>query len=375
MCSAASPRQRSGAVELFRHASTGAWRKPSARALDQAGIRLSSHARQVGDYRLGRLLMENDAYQDWEATHVSFPKVTCRVRLYPQARRSSVLSRSQRRQAAEHEFLWLQGVNHAGILRAEAFIEHEFGPALIFEHDPEAERLDLFLRQRGEQLDSSTRLTIVRQVAEALQYAHEHRLYHQALSPQTILVKAPASHMPQIKLFDWQTARREGSATGSSHPTGDAGLHLGLFGDAQSLLYMAAEAIAGRAFDASAVDIFALGAVAHYVFSGSAPASSIEELHQKCADGCGLRFSEILDGAGQALQEPIQFSTTPTVEDRLESVRDFLDLLDGVEDEITAPQPEDVVHPLEARVNDRLEHGFVVKKRLGSGSTSIALLV
>jgi serine/threonine protein kinase len=318
-------------VELSRHASTGARRKPSARALEQAGIRLSSHARQVGDYRLGRLLTESDAYQDWEATHVSFPNVTCRVRLYPQALHSTALSRSQRRQAAEHEFLWLQGINHAGILRAEAFIEHEFGPALIFEHDPEAERLDLFLRQRGEQLDSGARLSLVRQIAEALQYAHERRLYHQALSPQTILVKAPASQTPQIKIFDWQTARRDSSATGSSHPTGDAGdagLPLGLFGDPQSLLYMAPEAIAGVAFEASKLDIFALGAVAYSVFSGFAPASSIEELQRKCADGHGLRLSEVLDGAGQALQELIQFSTAPTVEDRLDSVREFLDRLD-----------------------------------------------
>ena len=29
------------------------------------------------------------------------------------------------------------------------------------------------------------RLGLVRQIAEALQYAHEHRLYHRALSPQT----------------------------------------------------------------------------------------------------------------------------------------------------------------------------------------------
>ena len=69
-------------------------------------------------------------------------------------------------------------------------------------------RLDLFLRKRGEQLDIGMRLGLVRQIAEALQYAHERRLYHQALSPQTILVKAPASRTPQIKIFDWQTARR-----------------------------------------------------------------------------------------------------------------------------------------------------------------------
>ena len=111
------------------------------------------------------------------------------------------------------------------------------------------------------------------------------------------------------------------------------------------------------------------------MFSGRAPATSIEELQRKCAEGHGLRISEAMDGAGQALQELIQFSTSPRVEDRLDTVRDFLELLESVEDELTAPAPEAFVHPLDARVNDRLAGGFLMKKRLGTGSTSVALLV
>jgi serine/threonine protein kinase len=150
------------------------------------------------------------------------------------------------RRAAEREFLLLEGLNHAGILKAEACTEHERGPALIFEHDPEAERLDLFLRNRGGRLDISMRLALVRQIPETLRYAHKHRLYHQTLSPQTILVTAPTSPGPQIKVFDWQSARRDGTSAGSTRPTAGGSLHLDLFGDQQSLLYMAPEA-AGRA--------------------------------------------------------------------------------------------------------------------------------
>ena len=115
------------------------------------------------------------------------------------------------------------------------------------------------------------------------------------------------------------------------------GLHLDLFGDQQSLLYMAPEAIAGMAHDAPKLDVFALGAVAYHICSGQPPATSIEALHQKCYQGRGLRISEVMDGAGQALQELIQFSTAASVEDRLDSVRDFLALLEGVETEVTAP--------------------------------------
>jgi serine/threonine protein kinase len=138
---------------------------------------------------------------------------------------------------------------------------------------------------------------------------------------------------------------------------------------------MAPEAIAGTAYDAPKLDVFALGAVAYRLFSGQAPATSIEELHQKCYQGRGLRISEAMDGAGQELQALIQFSTASSVEDRLDSVHDFLDLLERVEDELATPAPEPLVNPIDARVNDRLAGGFVVKKRLGKGSTSVALLV
>ena len=51
-------------------------------------------------------------------------------------------------------------------------------------------------------------------------------------------------------------------------------------------------------------------------------------------------------------------------------MRDFLDLAEGVETEVTAPLLDALVNPLDARANDRLAGGFVVKKRLGQGSTS-----
>jgi serine/threonine protein kinase len=346
-----------------------------SRAIEQAGIRPSQRAQRVGDYRLERLLWETAAYQDWEATHVALPRIKRRVRIYPHVRQASELSRTMQRQAAEREFRLLEGINHAGILKALDLHEHERGPALLFEHDPEAQRLDFFLRDHGAHLDIEARLGLMRQIAEALQYAHERRLYHRALSPQTILVIAPENHAPVVKIFDWQMAQRDSTSEDGTRPGAEDGWHLGLFGDPHSLFYMAPEAIARIAFDAAMLDIFALGAVAYHIFSGHAPAASIEELHQKCQMGHGLRLSEVLDGATQALQDLIQCSTTPAVEERLNTVQEFLAGLERVEDELTAPEPEAVVHPIDARVNDRLDGGFVVQKRLGKGSTSVALLV
>lgn len=115
--------------------------------------------------------------------------------------------------------------------------------------------------------------------------------------------------------------------------------------------------------------------IAYHLFSGEPPARSVEELHQKLSSGRGLRISDVLDGVAMSIQELIEFATDPNVEDRPGSVGEFLQLLEAVEEELTAPDPEATVHPLDARAGDHLERGFVVKRRLGKGSTSVALLV
>ena len=361
----------SGAYRIDRLVS-----KAIGRAMEQAGIRPSQRHRRVGDYVLERLMLETDVYQDWEAFHVKFPKSKRRVRVYPVALQSSEVARAELRHVAEREFQLLDGVVHPGILRVEQFTEHERGPALVFEHDPSAERLDLFLLRRGKEIDINTRLNLLRQVGETLHYAHSRRLYHRALSPQTILVTAADGQgIQHVKVFDWQTARREDTSQTGTRLTVVNTIQLGLSGDKQSVVYLAPELMTTGAFDAAKIDIFSLGSIAYHIFSGEPPARSVEELHQKLSSGRGLRISDVLDGVAESIQELVELTTDPNVEDRPGSVGEFLQLLEAVEEELTAPEPEETTHPLDARTGDHLEGGFVVKRRLGKGSTSVALLV
>jgi len=349
--------------------------KAIERAIDQAGIRPSQRRRRVGDYALKRLILETDVYQDWEAVHASFPKSRRRIRVYSMALQSSELARAERRRAAEREFQLLDGVVHPGILRVEQFTEHERGPALVFEHDPSAERLDLFLLRRGKEIDLDARLDLVRQVAETLAYAHSRRLYHRALSPQTILVTSPDGPRIHVKVFDWQSAKRDETTHTGKRLSVEDTARIGLSGDRQSAVYLAPELASIGAFDAAKMDIFSLGAIAYHVFSGAPPARSVEELHQKLSSGRGLRVSDVLDGVAEPIQELIELATDPRVEDRPGSVGEFLQLLEAVKEEIPVPESEEAVHPLDAGPGDRLEAGFIVKRRLGKGSTSVALLV
>ena len=346
------------------------------RAMEQAGIRPSHRERRVGDYRLGELLFEGPSYQDYDAEHVSLGSGTRRrVRLYPIPRGASAEHREMVRRAAAREFQVLEGIRHPGILHADGYHDTERGPALVFARDPNALRLDHFILRHGTRLDATLRIHLLRQLAEALNYAHGRRLVHRALCPQSIMVSKPEQAEPAVQVFNWQTATRTGSTTTALPSVVGPTRHLQELVEDASLVYLAPEGLTFESAAGEPLDVFSLGAVAYHLFSGQPPASTLLELHDKLRRGHGLQLSDVLDGAGDRLRELIQQSTHPEVSSRLGAVEEFLLFLDDVEEELTRPEEPTEVNPLEAGVGDRLRGGFEVKRRMGRGSTAVALLV
>jgi serine/threonine protein kinase len=344
-----------------------------SRAMEQAGIRQSQKSRRVGDYILGNLLLESPTgtFQDWEATHSTFDKMLRRVRIYTAGASTPAVDRQMIRKAAKREFELLEGLHHPGILEALDYTEHELGPAIVFRHDADSVRLDHFLAQHGEQLSVDDRLDLVRQIGEALNYAHEKRIVHRALSPQSILVSEPHSPKQKIRIFNWQTGRKLATTTSSKGlPLVTPTLHPEQLIEDASTVYMAPEAITEPGSLGEHLDVFSLGAITYHIFTGQVPAGNLFELGEKLRFGSGLAVSSVLDGAAEELQDLIQFSTSPSVTARYESVRDFLEQLDKVEDKLTAPEKDTIDNPLNARMGDKLEGGFVVRGRQGSESSA-----
>jgi serine/threonine protein kinase len=348
-----------------------------ARGLTEAGIRPSNKHRQVGDYRLGKLLFEGEGFQDWEAQHVSIDTVHRRVRIYTVATASSPEIRATRIRQARREFEILEGIDHPGILKVKDYKETELGPALIFDHDPKAMRLDHLLRDNGKDLSISQRLQLVRDIAETLKYAHSKRLYHRALGPQSILVHGIGSGALHLRLMNWQTASRNVGESASPYTvhrtTGTQ--HVEDYVEDPGMIYLAPETTRADPAHGPSLDVFSLGCIAYQLFSGQPPAESVLDLAEKLRVGQGLRLSDVMDGCGARQQELIQFATCPDVLARYDTVQDFLDDLDRVEDELTTPDPEATIDPSVASAGDRLDSGFTVIKRMGRGSSSDALLV
>ncbi|MCM8626197.1 BREX system serine/threonine kinase PglW, partial [Accumulibacter sp.] len=271
----------------------------------------------------------------------------------------------------------LEGIDHPGILKVKDYKETELGPALIFDHDPRARRLDHLLRDHGTDLSVTQRLQLVRDIAETLKYAHAKRLYHRALGPQSILVDDFASGASRPRLMNWQTGSRNVGDSASPYTihrtTGTR--HVEDYVEDPGMIYLAPETTRADPAQGPGLDVFSLGCIAYQLFSGQPPAESVLELAEKLRVGQGLRLSDVIDGCGARQQDLIQFATCPDVLARYDTVQDFLDDLDRVEDELTTPDPEVTIDPSVASTGDRLDGGFTVVKRLGRGSSSDVLLV
>ncbi|QVL47095.1 MAG: BREX system serine/threonine kinase PglW [Thiocapsa sp.] len=360
-----------GAVRTPRVDRTAA--RAIVKAIAESGIRPSNRSRRVGDYQLNGLLAEGDGWQDFEGVHVS-AGVHRRIRVYPFAGGAGEPLRADRKRSALREFQILEGMTHPGIVKLYDFKESELGPALVFELDPQAQRLDFWLRERAETLNLDLRLQVLRQLADVLRYAHGRRLYHRALAPQNVLVKSPDSAAPVLQVLNWQAAVREATA-GATHLRTQGTAHIEAHLEAPSQVYLAPEALRPDIAAGPHMDVFSLGAIAYLLFTGKPPASSILELAERLRTGHGLRISDTLDGSVQALQDLVQSSTQPEVSSRIATVDEFLDYLELVEDELTTPAPEATVDPTVARKNDRLDGGFTVLAHLGKGSSAVALKV
>jgi serine/threonine protein kinase len=338
--------------------------------MEQAGIRPSQRSRRVGDYVLGDLIADGPGYQDRLAKHASFDNVYCRARQYTVAQATSEEDRQRLQRAAAREFQIIQTLDHSGILPVLDYKEHEHGPALLFRYlDPNAVRFDHYLATHGQKLTTGQRLDLLRQIADAIRYAHRKRVIHRALGPQSILVTDVNAPTPKLQVYNWQVGVRETAST-SGRLTNVEDLV-----EAQALVYMPPEAVSDCRKVTEASDVFSLGAIAFHLFASRSPATNPTELAKILREQKGLSISSVLDGAGPKLEELIQWSTHPDVLTRIGSVEDFLTLLDDVEDELTAPAEAVVVDPLHAKRGDRLEHGFVVDRVLGQGATATALLV
>jgi serine/threonine protein kinase len=363
--------------------------------LAEIGIARSRRHYQIGSWELEtRPFDVGPTWQDHLAKHRDLERERRRVRIYLVERNAVQTERASIERAAKREMLVLHGISHPGIVQVDSMESHEAGPALIFRYDPRSMRLDHYMAQYQDRLDAPARLTMIRQLAETVAYAHRRHLHHRALSARSIIVtpgpkrrggsEEEAWLFPQLQISDWQAATRGSDSAGSDGSGSSVVLssHAASHLERSAEAYLAPEMTAPRP-DPVAMDVFGMGSLAYLILTGQPPAAKRPELLARLARDNGLRASSVADALSEFADELVQAATAPVPAQRLTTVAEFLEMLELVEEELTAPSSPPSVHPtqtepeptdpLEARPGDKVGE-WTVRKRLGTGSTCRAFL-
>ncbi|MFC5260925.1 BREX system serine/threonine kinase PglW [Kribbella qitaiheensis] len=342
---------------------------------------------EVGSWRLvGPAETEGDDWQDWPAEHARIRDQHARIRFFVSEPGASDASRRAKAQLVEREFALTSKLSHHGLLTPRDLVENEVGAGLVFDRKESARRLDLWLADRPHGLPLEEQVGIIRQLAEAMAYAHRQGIVHRGLTPAAVMVfpDEPNGAAPTVRVGGWQLVGAD-RGTGTDGAAGSATrLHRILedrrVPDAEQQrmeVYLAPE---GR-FDVGAervrLDVFGLGALAYLLASGQPPAQSVTDLRQRLRENGALDISADVTGAPPELRQLIRSATAAAVSERSEDMNAVLTDLDRLDrvllgrDQAVATQ----LDPLDAVPGDVLAERFEVVRRLGSGSTAVGLLV
>jgi eukaryotic-like serine/threonine-protein kinase len=210
---------------------------------------------QLGNYRLVSLLGQGGYAEVYLGQHVRFKQQAA----------IKVLHAHLSEQEAEHfqqEAETIATLAHPGIIRVLDFDVQEGIPFLVMDYAPNGS-----LRQRypkGSLVPLPVIISSVKQVAEALQFAHEQKFIHRDVKPENMLL----GRRQEVLLSDF------GIAT-IAHTT--SSLNESAEGTSGTLAYMAPEQIEGHPRRAS--DQYALAVVVYEWLCGERPfEGSVSEL-------------------------------------------------------------------------------------------------
>jgi serine/threonine protein kinase len=363
--------------------------KALTRVLQTPEFGLRPQARQLtlmgGTVRLNGIIEETSATQDRWTIEPNESMPRRRVRFYLVKKDEVDTARRIERRAAREAALLKKLGEHPDILALDGYDpDGPFGPALIF-RGFEGTALDRFLQQSRDAqgqltLSLDDRLAIVQRVAHALTFCHRNDIVHGALSPDAVLVRRLAdkrrshdgSSTLEVKLTRFALATDDETATSVESRL------LTRMAGATASVFEAPEVARGTRPDVGS-DLFSLGALAYYLFSGELPARTAAELSQRLHRDDGLVLSAVRSDVDKALNDVVFDATRLHPSVRLQKFPTPKDFVDQLEDALTGPESHpEVPNPTgDPRVAEKGTwlNDLKVLGVLGKGATAIALKV
>lgn len=339
--------------------------------------------RTAGSWTINEALLgEGDGWQDWSAHHQVDQTHHSRIRFRVPPPGATNAKTKELKRIAQHEFGTMTRLVHDGLLRPIDMVESDLGTGLVYPYEDSLQRLDLWLANKPDGLPLETQLNIVRQIAEAVHYAHGSAVAHRDLTPEAIWVRPRADDAIKVLVGDWHSAGIAGGTPATGLPQDGVTALYGA-GSRDALehsepshsTYRAPEDTwRATATDRFRLDVFGLGALAYYVLTGQPPAASPAALRDRLRQQGGLDISPELPGASEPLRALILSATKPTPSERTADLAKFLEQL-SVAETTGSPSQEPDLDPLDARPGDVIAGRFTLNRRLGQGSTAVGLLV
>ncbi len=253
---------------------------------------------QLGNYRLLRLLGEG-----------GFAEVYLGEQVYLKTRAAIKVLHTRLAQAELESFLsearTIAGLKHPYIVRVLDFGVEGTTPFLVMDYAPGGT-----LREhipKGGRLPLASILPVVRQIADALQYAHDQRLIHRDIKPENMLL----DERNQVVLSDFGIA----TIVQSSHYQHTEGV-------AGTAAYMAPEQLRGKPRPAS--DQYSLGIVIYEWLTGARPfQGSFAEIASQHLFEPPPPLREKLPTISPAVEQVVLRALAKDPRERFASVQDF----------------------------------------------------
>jgi serine/threonine protein kinase len=258
---------------------------------------------QLGNYKLLRLLGSG-----------GFAKVYLGQHIHLNTNAAIKLLRAHLVDADEEDFKReaqiIAKLDHPHIVRVLDFAVEQDITFLVMEYAPNGSLRAL--HPRGHSIPLSTVLLYVRQIAGALQYAHDRYLIHRDVKPENMLLKSPG----EVLLSDFGIAAIALSTNASGAYQGEGGTYP----------YMAPEQIKGRPVRAS--DQYAL-AICVYEwltgarpFQGTRPEIAVQHLEAAPAPLCGPGLN-----IAPQVEDVVLKALSKNPKERFASIREFAEAL------------------------------------------------
>lgn len=349
------------------------------RLLGAAGLMPRVKQRMIGQYALdsSEPLGEGPGWQDYLVTHPR-TKAKRRIRLFSYPKGASRETRKAIDLRAEREFRLTDGILHPGIVKPIELFGTDEGSALLFDFDPNEVSLGAYLDIHVDDLGFEGRERLVQDLAELVRFAHGQRLTHRALSPVSVRVTTSAHGDAQLRIRDWDMARRPaaGTTTATEFSRGITDIVGAVEGDA--LLYLAPETLRGAApASAQTLDVYGVGAVAYLILTKRPTAANLQALEALVAsDAKGLDPRAVMPEISDQHAQVVLMATAFFEGDRLLDIGEFQEQFEAARRSERGSEPAPAqVDPLDAAVGDIVGDRFEIVRRRGSGSTGVALEV